>query len=121
MSGASWNILDDRGCRIAVCGYDDDHEKSGPAIARELVALQAMRPSPFRSQVESELASARAKHARLNSAHEAYAVILEELDEFWDQVRLRREQRDKREMLKELIQVAAMAQRAAEDLELIEE
>lgn len=37
-SGCPWNILDDTGCRIAICGYDDDHEDSGPAIAAELVA-----------------------------------------------------------------------------------
>ena len=38
MSGAEWNILDPTGCRIAVCGYDGDHEGSGRYIAAELVA-----------------------------------------------------------------------------------
>jgi hypothetical protein len=75
--------------------------------------------STFSDAVQRELLEARAKHARLNSAHEGYAVILEELDEFWEQCRLRREQRDKREMLRELIQISAMAQRTAEDLELL--
>lgn len=37
MAGAEWNILDSTGCRIAVCGYDNDHEKSGPAIAQQMV------------------------------------------------------------------------------------
>ncbi len=33
-------------------------------------------------QIASEVLRAQAKHKPLNSAHEAYAVILEELDEF---------------------------------------
>ena len=39
---------------------------------------------------------ARTKHKPINSAHEGYAVILEELDEFWDEVKKKREMRDKR-------------------------
>lgn len=74
----------------------------------------------FQEKVRIELTEARSSHERINSAHEAYSVILEELDEFWEQVRMKREARDKGEMLKELVQIAAMAQRAAEDLELIQ-
>lgn len=73
----------------------------------------------FWQLVTSELTEARDKHAALNSAHEAWAVILEELEEFKIQVFKRREYRDKREMLRELIQTAAMCQRAAEDLGLL--
>ncbi len=69
--------------------------------------------------VTNELTEARDKHAVLNSAHEAWAVILEELDEFKTQVFKRREARDKQNMLRELIQTAAMCQRAAEDLGLL--
>ncbi|MCP4900032.1 MAG: hypothetical protein GY906_23940 [bacterium] len=57
-------------------------------------------------------------HAPFNSSHEAYAVISEELDEFWEQVRLRRQSRSPERMRKELIQVAAMAIRAVCDLKL---
>lgn len=59
-----------------------------------------------------------------NSAHEGYAVILEELDELWEEVRKKRLQRDNRKMLKEAIQVAAMGLRFAVDIcseELIKE
>jgi hypothetical protein len=73
----------------------------------------------FTEMVEKELAKARRFHGNINSAHEAYSVILEEVCEFWDQVRLKREERDSREMLSELVQIGAMAQRAAEDLELV--
>ena len=68
--------------------------------------------------VRQELARARERHAPLNSAHEAYAVILEELDEFFAEVRKRAERRDPAAMRRELVQIAAMAIRAVEDLAL---
>ena len=68
-----------------------------------------------------ELANARRKFPALHSAHEGYAVILEELDEFWEQVRTRDAGRDPRKMLAELVQTAAMCQRTAEDLGLTDE
>lgn len=40
-AAAPWNVLDDSGTRIAICGYDDAHETTGPAIAAELVARSA--------------------------------------------------------------------------------
>lgn len=74
--------------------------------------------SEFAREVRRELERARNGHAKLNSAHEAYSVILEELDEFWDQCRRKREDRHRGEVFRELVQIAAMAQRAAEDLDL---
>ena len=70
----------------------------------------------FTQYVESELERARKKNKPLNSVHEGYAVILEELEEFWEQVRLKRDNRDKVKMYEELVQIAAMAQRTAEDV-----
>jgi len=69
---------------------------------------------------QQELAKARANHGDRTSAHEAYAVLLEEVDEFWEEVRKKRVARDPQNMLKELVQIAACAQRAAEDLKLID-
>ena len=68
----------------------------------------------FPEIVKLELAKAREEHAPINSAHEAHSVLLEEVEEFWDEVKERHH--DKSAMFKELTQVAAMAQRAAEDL-----
>ena len=65
-----------------------------------------------------ELIRARAMHRDMNSAHEAYAVILEELDEFWEEVRMKKENRSKERMRTELIQTAAMCLRAVIDLRL---
>ena len=46
-----------------------------------------MKQSKAFSVVKKELARARAKFPAYNSAHEGYAVILEELDELWDEVK----------------------------------
>jgi len=74
----------------------------------------------FQALVKAELAGARAGHGPIATAHEGYAVILEELDEFWEEVRKKRKDRDPHLMLHELVQLAAMVQRTAEDLELVE-
>lgn len=50
----------------------------------------------------------------MNTPHEGYAVILEELDELW--VEIKKKKPDTQEMRKEAIQVAAMAVRFIEDL-----
>jgi uncharacterized protein CbrC (UPF0167 family) len=65
-------------------------------------------------EIEAELVKARAKHAAMNSAHEGYAVILEELDELWDEIKA--QVQDKAKMRKEAIQVAAMAARFIQDV-----
>jgi vacuolar-type H+-ATPase catalytic subunit A/Vma1 len=72
--------------------------------------------SAFPLHVRCEIERARAKHKPINSAHEGYSVILEELDEFWDEVKRKLEMRDNRHMYEELVQIAAMAQRTAEDV-----
>jgi hypothetical protein len=74
--------------------------------------------SAFPDLVARELETARRKHAPMASAHEAYAVILEELEEFKAEVFKRAAMRSWDDMLIELVQTAAMCQRAAEDLNL---
>jgi len=68
------------------------------------------------SDVREELARARAKFNRFNSAHEGYAVILEEMDELKYEVWKNRKIRSRERMLAEAIQIAAMAIRFAEDV-----
>lgn len=70
--------------------------------------------------VADELQRARKLHAPMGSPHEAYAVILEEVDEFWSEVKLRPDVQDHGAMRSELIQIAAMACRAVADLRLAE-
>jgi hypothetical protein len=68
--------------------------------------------------VHNELERAMTEHAPLHSAHEAWAVIFEELDEFWEEVRKKRDERDRENMRRELIHIAAMACRTIHDLKL---
>lgn len=70
--------------------------------------------SAIGTEIEEELRKARAKHAPMHGPHEGYAVILEELDELWDEVRA--QVQDKAKMRKEALQVAAMAARFIEDI-----
>jgi hypothetical protein len=67
-------------------------------------------------EVADELVGATDKHAPMNSLHEAYAVILEEVDELWEQVRLKQSARSRKAISEELTQIAAMAIRAKHDL-----
>jgi hypothetical protein len=73
------------------------------------------------NHIVTEIQNARVLHKPLNSSHEAYSVILEELDEFWDEVKKKSRERDRQQMARELVQVAAMALRALSDLNLVEE
>lgn len=83
----------------------------------------------FTKVVRAELIRARQKFAATDlgykhgKPHYFYAVILEELDEFWELVRADAVEKDpdgRIKMLKELVQIGAMAQRAAEDMGLID-
>lgn len=72
----------------------------------------------FLDDVDKEVRRATELHGPFNSAHEAYAIILEELDEFKAQVWKKPANRDPGNMREELVQIAAMATRAAMDLSL---
>lgn len=77
-------------------------------------------------RIGAEVKRAMSLHPSNNSRHHAYAVILEELDEFWDDVKLNPSKMDditKRiwlhDMQKELLHVAATCIRATIDCEMM--
>jgi hypothetical protein len=77
------------------------------------------------TDVQDEVVEATAAHGPMTSRHEAFGVILEELDEFWDEVKLNPAKMSpegrsnwEQRMRKELIQTAAMCVRAVLDLGL---
>lgn len=72
----------------------------------------------FSSLQKIELEKARIKHSNMPTLHHAVAVIQEEFEEFKEEVF--KQKPDFSNMRKELIQLAAMCQRAAEDLKLLE-
>lgn len=76
-------------------------------------------------EVAKEVYRATTIHKSLNSLHEARAVIAEEFDEFWDEVKINPVKLDATErtarlahIRKELIQLAATAVRTILDCEL---
>lgn len=79
-----------------------------------------MKPiEQFCTDMFRELSKADAQHGNYNSFHEAYAVILEELDEFWDIVKMKAQDRDHANAYVELVQIAVCCIRAARDLDLL--
>jgi hypothetical protein len=84
---------------------------------RLAIGLDRSEQAPeFLEDIRAEVQRAETVYVPLHSLHEAYAVILEELDELWDQVRMKDHERDPVAIRKELIQIAAMAWRTAKDL-----
>ena len=78
-------------------------------------------PTGFALLVEDELKSARQKFGTHHSEHESYAILKEEVDELWDEIKKHKGSNPKgggrgQRVLSEIVQVAAMAQRFAEDL-----
>lgn len=68
------------------------------------------------SDVLLELSSASDKFPPFNSAHEGYAILKEEVDELWDEVKKKPSLRSNMALEKEAIQVAAMALRFLVDV-----
>jgi len=71
-------------------------------------------PTPEFAALEEELLRAKKKHGAMHDAHHGYAVLLEEMDELWDEIKHREPSRAA--MRIEAIQVAAMAVRFIQDI-----
>ncbi len=84
----------------------------------QAAALAAVNRDAFKRHVEAELAIACSRFKPFNSLHEGYAVLLEEVDELWDEVKKKQNGRDYERVYRELVQVAAMATRLAVDVVL---
>lgn len=73
---------------------------------------QTIRRDRLRRLIDAELDRAYAKHGKEPwSRHEFYAILLEEVEELWDDIKA---DSPLHVVLKELVQVAAMCQRYAE-------
>ena len=73
------------------------------------------------SEVRDGVMAAARKHRPYASAHEAYAVILEELEEFWSEVIKKKEDRNSEVLLGELRDIASASVKAIVDLGLIDD
>lgn len=75
-----------------------------------------MKPEEAISKILNEYNNAAIKYPGFHSNHEGYAVIKEEVDELWDEVKKSKAVRGNKEMEKELIQIGAMVVRYLNDL-----
>lgn len=75
-----------------------------------------MKTKAARNLIISEYKKAVEAHTPFNSAHEGYAVILEELDELKAEVWKKKDQREMDKLRLEAAQVGAMAMRFLADI-----
>lgn len=74
----------------------------------------------FKQLVDEEKDRAREQHGQFASMHEILGVLTEEFYEFMEEVRKKPDQREPKDTLEELVQIAAIAEMAAEDMELVD-
>jgi hypothetical protein len=106
---------------VSGCGSANDAMLQDVASGTYYVSHQRflrnyIEPPTIAQEIMAEYERATKIHGPMNGPHEAYAVIKEEFDEFWDEVKAKN--LDKVKARKELIQVAAMCARAIHDLKL---
>ena len=65
-------------------------------------------------KIHEEFNNAKVKHKDFETYHHGYAVILEELDELWDEIK--KQKPNKENLKKEATQIAAMCIRFITDL-----
>jgi hypothetical protein len=70
---------------------------------------------PLLGDVAAEMDRAINKFPPMNTLHEGYAILLEEVDELWDLVKKKQSERPVPEVYEECIQIAAMALRIIVD------
>ncbi|MFN9303394.1 MAG: hypothetical protein ACK6DA_11525 [Candidatus Kapaibacterium sp.] len=69
----------------------------------------------FRKHVDEQLEKNRHKK-KITSVHEGYGLLIEEVDEFFDEVKKKTSVRFREDVVKELAQIAAMCERIYNDL-----
>lgn len=87
------------------CGNSESTPSKGVAFLRDMFALK---------EVEARVHKARSMYPDMRSAPEGYAILLEEVDELWAEIK--KKSPDKEQMRQEALDVAAMAVRFIVDL-----
>lgn len=83
--------------------------------SHSLSELEISKIKSILSLVEVELYKAIISYKPFNSPHEGYAVMLEEVDELWEEVKKKPSKVSVKKMQKEALQIAAMAVRFVYD------
>jgi len=115
MTGEEFVDLDaiERYCR----DHPDYHCDLPTEQVLNLIRMAKMRdrePSPILADVQAELKRAMKKFGAFHDAHHGKAIIEEEFDELWDEIKLKKP--SVLVMRKEAVQLAAMAVRFIQDV-----
>jgi hypothetical protein len=97
-----------------------DHERSvspSPSFSSIMCDPRAVAAI---NQVIDECSRATSRYGPMRSAHEGFAILLEEVDELWDEVKKNDKTRSHAKMMTEAKQVAAMALRFLVDITPLE-
>ncbi len=70
----------------------------------------------FLELLQKETEKSKAKNKPISSIHEGYGLLLEEVDELFDEVKKKKEKRDRDNVILELTQIASLCQRIYDDL-----
>lgn len=70
-----------------------------------------MTPEEAIKEIIIEYGRATEQNGPFNSLHEGYAILLEEMDELWSEIKMKPENRSMKCIREEAIQVGAMALR----------
>jgi len=108
-----------RGAPLPLSFSLDDRAHREVVVAAQAAYVDGLPwASDVTARVSAEVLRAQQLHGEgYASDHEAYAVLQEEVEEVWDWVKEKRAERDRAAMVKELVQVAAVAVKWAEQLE----
>jgi uncharacterized protein Yka (UPF0111/DUF47 family) len=82
-------------------------EYSKPRYLKSILTNAPLIDKNIRDEMEESVL----KYGAFHSFHEAYGVLKEEVDELWDEIKIREHDYDK--IYQEAIQVAAMARKIA--------
>jgi hypothetical protein len=75
-----------------------------------------MKPKQSLKAIETEFLRASDLYPDLHSNHEGYAVIKEEVDELWDEIKKSKDTKGNERIRHELIQIGAMVVRYLDNL-----
>lgn len=103
---AALEAIADHADQLEAAVWVPSEEREAPRVARFPGDFDCCRSA---AEAVGEFLSARKKFAPFNTAHEGYAVLLEEVEELWEAVRGHRCPENLARMRAEAIQVAAMA------------
>lgn len=73
-------------------------------------------PEQISREILEEFNRATGAYGPFASAHEGYAILLEEVDELWDEIKVKQSNHDLDAMRREAIQIGAMAMRFIHDV-----